>query len=561
MTTTSDSAGYIDYAAFGVSPDDLRSLKAMAPLWRDVLPKVASRFGADSALDEFVACTAELPLRIADVKWQSLWLHAWHKLSGRGFTMADMFAFFNHATACCEAELFVDLRQVSRVQLDLFGIFRRSVVAAISCAIELGEEAKTSEAGLPGEFAAIRCLRDLAAEGREVALLSVSIGNARVFSHLSAGELQNIPSLLTEQLTSLLRSQDRVFGGREGEWLLVLPDVQSFAQPVLAASHIRRAFADPVVLLSGRGLMLDVVIGAAMMPDHGNDAAEIIQSARLARSSLSGSDETFAMFDLALRQEWMRRYKLSEQLRIALRQEALLLFLQPQVDIDTGACFGAELLLRWKSEEGDWIQPPLIMEMIEENGWRSEFTDWLIRAALRISADLEAAGIPLSLSLNLTAGDLLDTDLPELVAQCLETWRLPGSRFTFELTESAMMSNRERGLAVMHKLRDMGIKLALDDFGTGFSSLSYLATLPLNEIKIDRSFVIAMSQSSQGLRIVRAIIDLTHDLGMHSLAEGVEDVRQRDQLLALGCRNAQGFLYGKPMPLNEFMIWYRTRQA
>ena len=185
----------------------------------------------------------------------------------------------------------------------------------------------------------------------------------------------------------------------------------------------------------------------------------------------------------------------------------------------------------------------------------------MIRAALRQCAALDAAGVNISLSLNLTAGDLLDPDLRELVAQCLETWRIPAGRFTFELTESAMMGDRELGLSVMKKLRELGVRLALDDFGTGYSSLSYLATLPINEIKIDRSFVINMSVSAEGLRIVRAIIDLTHDLGMCSLAEGVESIEQRDQLLALGCQDAQGYLYGKPMPRDEFITWYFARSA
>lgn len=207
------------------------------------------------------------------------------------------------------------------------------------------------------------------------------------------------------------------------------------------------------------------------------------------------------------------------------------------------------------------MAPPIIVELIEENGWRTLFTDWLIRAALRQCAALDAAGVNISLSLNLTAGDLLDPDLPELVAQCLETWRIPAGRFTFELTESAMMGDRELGLSVMKKLRELGVRLALDDFGTGYSSLSYLATLPINEIKIDRSFVINMSVSAEGLRIVRAIIDLTHDLGMCSLAEGVESIEQRDQLLALGCQDAQGYLYGKPMPRDEFITWYFARSA
>lgn len=561
MTTISDNGGFIDYAAFGVSPEDLSSLRALSGVWCNAVRKVAGEFGTNVSLDEFVEQTLELPLKIADVAWQREWMQSWHKLSGRGFTIADMFGFFNHAVACAEADLFGDLPKVGRIQLDLFGILRRSVVAAISCAIELGEEAHNSELGLPGETAAMRNLRQIAGKGQGAAVLSVSMVNHRALSHLTASELQSLPALLTDQLTALLRPQDRAFVGHEGEWLLVLPEVHSAAQPALAASQIRRAFGHPLVLLSGRGISLDVAIGAAMSPEHGSDAEELIRAARLARASLQSSNEAFAMYDLGMKEDWQSRHQLSEELREALRKDVLTLYLQPQVDVESDRCFGAELLLRWQRANGDWVAPPVIVEMIEEYGWRAQFTEWLIRSALRLSAELDAAGVDIRLSLNLTAGDLLDTDLPELVAQCLDTWRLPADRFTFELTESVMMVDRERGLSVMSRLRAMGVKLALDDFGTGYSSLSYLVTLPLNEIKIDRSFVVGMFSSLENLRVVRTIIDLTHDLGMISLAEGVEDVMQRDQLLALGCTKVQGYFYGKPMSFADFVAWYRARQA
>ncbi len=561
MTIISANDSFIDYAGFGVDPEDLRSLRALSDVWRSAILKVAGSFGSAASLDEFVEQTLELPLKIADVAWQRKWMQSWHKLGSRGFSMSEMFAFFNHAIACAEADLFGDLAQVGRVQLDLFGILRRSVVATISCAIELGEEAHDSELGLPGEFAAMRELRQVSENGQGAAVLSVSMVNRRAFSHLTASELQSLPVLLTDQLTALLRPQDKAFVGHEGEWLLLLPGVHSAAQPALAASQICRAFGHPLVLLSGRGISPDVAIGAAMSPEHGNDAAELIQAARLARASLQFSNEPFAMYALRMKEDWQRRHQLSEELREALRKDVLTLHLQPQVDVQDGRCFGAELLLRWQRANGDWVAPPLIVEMIEEYGWRAQFTEWLIRSALRLSSELESAGIDIRLSLNLTAGDLLDADLPELVAQYLETWRLPADRFTFELTESVMMVDRERSLAVMSKLRDMGIKLAVDDFGTGYSSLRYLAALPLHEIKIDRSFVLGMLSSQENLRIVRTIIDLTHDLGMVSLAEGVEDVVQRDQLFALGCARVQGFFYGKPMPFADFVAWYFARQA
>lgn len=562
MTTISDSQGYIDYAAFSVSDDDLVSLRALAEVWRSAMDRVAVRYSQTQLFGEFVELSKALPLSIDDIRWQQSWMHTWHKLSSRGYSSADIFGFFNYVMAEAETDLFDGLVQVGRIQLDLFGILRRCVVAAVSCAIEVGEEAHGTDAGLPGEWAAMRALREFGETGRQVAVLSVSMINRHARSHLTASDLQSLPALLSEQLGRLLRPQDLAFVGHEGEWILLLTDVHSVAQPVLAATQIARVFDHPVRLLGGRAVSLDTAIGIALFPDHGDDPEDVVQAARLARASLATSGDPFALFDWMMKVDWQARHQLSEELREALRTDRLQLYLQPQVELGTETrCIGAELLLRWRRSNGEWVSPPLVIELIEEYGWRSLLTDWLIRAALRRSAELDAEGIEVPLSLNLTAGDLLDNDLPDLVGQCLETWQLPADRFTFELTESAMMYDRQRSLDIMMRLRNMGIRFALDDFGTGYSSLSYLATLPVDEIKIDRSFVDGMLSSADKLRIVKTIVDLTLDLGMVSLAEGVEEAGQCDQLRGLGCTRIQGFLYGKPMELTEFIAWYRAFRA
>jgi sensor c-di-GMP phosphodiesterase-like protein len=249
-----------------------------------------------------------------------------------------------------------------------------------------------------------------------------------------------------------------------------------------------------------------------------------------------------------------------EELRQAIELELLDLHMQPQIDLNSEACIGAELLLRWQRKNGEWVPPPQIIEMIEQNGWRSLFTDWLIRAAVRTSEKLYAAGVKVTLSINLTAGDLLDPDLPDLLDLSLKAWNIPGSRFILELTESAMMGDRTLGMAAIERLRSMGFQMSLDDFGTGYSSLSYLVSLPIHELKVDRSFVIAMFQSEENMRIVHTIIDLAKDLGMVSLAEGIDEARQLEQLRQLGCKIGQGFLFAKPMPLPDFIAWFKGRR-
>lgn len=563
MTSTSGNRepGYIDLEAYGLVEVRLYSLKALAEMWRQALATIAAETLGCPPDDEFVQISAELPTSIANLRWQKSWLQAWQGLSSRGVTMREVALFFFVALEYCERDLFAGKQQVAALNLELFSNLRRAVAASMSCALELSEEVREANGDVPGELTALRVLHDLHREHEQIAVLSLSLINRNSFVHLAASDLQSLPATIAQRLQALLHPRDKVFLGREGEWLLVMPGIRSMAQPSLAAAHIQRVFAEPIRLLSGRSLMLDVAIGAAMMPAHGQDADTVIHSARLARWSLTANGQGFGWFDESMNQDWRHRFKLSEELRQALQHELLALYLQPQVDMSTNQCVGAELLLRWRRENGEWVPPPIIMELIEENGWRASLSDWLVREAMRIIAELRAAGVAISVSLNLTAADMRDEDLPEMIAQRLETWQIPPGSLTLELTESAMLADRERSLATMHRLRALGIKLALDDFGTGYSSLSYLVSLPLHEIKIDRAFIVAMSESQESLRLVRTIIDLTRDLEMVPLAEGVETQAQRDQLLALGCSMAQGFYYAKALPLTEFIAWYRERQA
>jgi EAL domain-containing protein (putative c-di-GMP-specific phosphodiesterase class I) len=471
-----------------------------------------------------------------------------------------MFRIVFSAARSAEAEIIGDLETARPLHIDLCLIFRRGLVAACCGALEAQEEIRNARAGIAGEVTALHTLQGMASENRRVAILSLSLVNRDIRSHFTGNDLQHLPAMILGRLQELLRPQDLVFAGREGEWLLLLPDVESKVQPSLAAAQITRAFVDPLRLGQGRPISMAVAIGAALCPDHGRDALSAIQSARLARWALGGNSERFSWFRPEQNEDWQRYSQLVEELRQAMEFEQLELHLQPQVDLASEACIGAELLLRWQRRSGEWIAPPQIVEMIEQNGWRELFTDWLIRAAMRTSEKLTAAGIKLTLSINLTAGDLLDPDLPELLDLSLKAWDIPGTRFILELTESAMMGDRELGMAAIERLRGMGFQMSLDDFGTGYSSLSYLVSLPIHELKVDRSFVIAMFQSEENMRIVRTIIELAKDLGMVSLAEGIDEPRQLEQLRQLGCKVGQGYLFAKPMALPDFVAWFKGRR-
>ncbi|MDP3540190.1 MAG: EAL domain-containing protein [Azonexus sp.] len=562
MTTISDKPpGRVDLAGFGLSPEDLFSLQALAAEWSAAVGEVFAESCTDPVVSAFAGETRLLAGKLGDPVWQDSWLRHWQKIYGHGFPSSTLAQLMSHALDLCERSLFSSENAVPRLHLALFSLLRRAVMAVVSCAVDLGEEARLAEVGLPGELAALGCLQELVGKCGQLAVLSVSVVNRDAFVHLSASDLQSLPGLVSSRIQKQLRAQDCLFSGRDSEWLLVLPEVRSMTQPALAAAYLQREFSQPIWLASGKALSCDVIVGAAMLPEHGRDPEAVIAASRLARWSLLTSHQTFGWFHPDIQADWNKRFALAAEFKAALNQETMQLYLQPQIDARSGECVGAELLLRWQRQGGDWVDPQLAMEIAEENAWRPLYTDWLFRSALRIAHDLEAAGAGVRLSLNLTAGDLLDEDLVEMIAQRLETWQMRGERFALELTESAMLLNRERCLETLFKLRDLGFRLALDDFGTGYSSLSHLVSLPVNELKIDRSFIIAMNRSDEHLRIVRTIIDLARDLEMTSLAEGVEEVAQVEQLQALGCHHIQGFLYAQPMPPEMFIAWLQSRQA
>jgi EAL domain-containing protein (putative c-di-GMP-specific phosphodiesterase class I) len=553
-----DDRGFIDFGNYGLSDANVRSVAAMSTFWAKIARDKARAAGLESDA-EFVEALAGLASSLADPDWQRRWMRSWDRLTDAGIAMGALFGIAFAAAGECEAALFGDTPVPRQLHLELCLVLRRGIVAACCTAIEAKEEIRSVRSGISGEVTALATLQKWAAAHRRVGILSLTLVNRDTRSHFSASELQQQPALIVDRLQALLRPDDQIFAGRENEWLLLLPDVASKVQPSLAAAQIERAFVDPLRLDSGRPISLAMKIGAALLPDHGRDANAAVQSARLARWAIQADRDTFSWFRPENRTDWEHYSALVEELRTAIELETLQLYLQPQVELATGRCTGAELLLRWQRHSGDWVEPPRIIEMVEQNGWRALFTDWLIRAAMRVAADLTGRGVDITLSVNLTAGDLLDSELPDLLSQRLEAWDIPGNRFVLELTESAMMGDRAHGLAITQRLRDLGIRMSLDDFGTGYSSLSYLVSLPIHELKVDRSFVVSMFDSDENMRVVRTIVDLARDLNMVSLAEGIDDPRQVDELVRLGCDVGQGYLFARPLPLEDFMAWLGTR--
>jgi EAL domain-containing protein (putative c-di-GMP-specific phosphodiesterase class I) len=248
------------------------------------------------------------------------------------------------------------------------------------------------------------------------------------------------------------------------------------------------------------------------------------------------------------------RLRTMEELRTALTTDELVVHLQPQVDLHDGSVVGAEALVRWQHPTRGLLFPAQLLPAAEQAGVLGPLTDRVLELALE-AAGRWWADQQVAVSVNLTAANVTDLDLPSKVAAALHRHGLPPHALTLELVEDTLMADPERGRAVLGDLRRLGVRTSIDDYGTGYSSLAYLRNLPADELKLDRSLTADVDSDPRAAAIVRHTVALAHELGLSLLAEGVEDAQTGAVLAGLGCDVAQGYAIARPMPVEDFLVW------
>jgi diguanylate cyclase len=262
-----------------------------------------------------------------------------------------------------------------------------------------------------------------------------------------------------------------------------------------------------------------------------------------------------AMYDPSADNASDQSLSLLSELRAAVERDELRLFLQPKIDLASGAVLGAEALVRWQHPQRGLVPPMSFIPFAEQTGFIRELTGWMIDRCAARSRALQSDDLNYKFAINLSTRDLVDQSLPQRLQRLLARDRIDPKTLCLEITESAIMDDPQRALQTLQRLHDMGLRLSIDDFGTGYSSLAYLKKLPLHELKIDRSFVMAMERDAADLKIVRSTIDLAHNLGLSVVAEGVETAQVWALLKRMGCDEAQGYFIAKPMPEAAFADW------
>jgi diguanylate cyclase (GGDEF)-like protein len=363
---------------------------------------------------------------------------------------------------------------------------------------------------------------------------------------------------VAERLQQVLRPGDLVARLGGDEFALLLPHADA-ALALSVAARVTQAFEAPLSLDDQR-VDLSAGLGIACWPAHAADADALLSRAEVAMYAAKRRTAGAQLYDATLDNTSAQTLSLLSELRHAVDNQELRLVLQPKLALATGHLCGAEALVRWQHPTRGLVPPMEFIPFAEQTGYVRQLTLWVFEEAARQWPALAELGVQ-RLSINLSTRDLMDVELPDKLEAILLRQHARAECFCLEITESAIMDDPQRAEATLNRLSQRGYKLSIDDFGTGYSSLAYLRRLPVQELKIDKSFVMAMEREEGDAKIVRSTIDLAHNLGLSVVAEGVENAAILQRLAELGCDEAQGYHLSKPMPLAALQAWAAQRAA
>ncbi len=355
------------------------------------------------------------------------------------------------------------------------------------------------------------------------------------------------------QLLALSKLPDSVFRVGSHRFSFILADLGNPAFIALAMNRVQRVLA--AELHGDTGVLgVDIKIGIAINRHGGLDFMTLLARAEASLSHVKLGGVQRIEDVLAEDSDAPMQIRLEQSLAEALQDNAFELCFQPKIELATGRILSAEALLRWQTPQGEFVAPELIVQWAESAGRSYDLTKWVVHRALRQLREWQG-GMDISIAVNVPANLAGDRDLPALLHDAIAIWGVKSDRVVVEITESAIIEDKQSGFDNLLKLREMGINLSIDDFGTGYSSLSYFKHIPAAELKIDKSFIDSMLVDAQDMELVKIIIHIAHQFGLRVVAEGVEDRESLDKLRELGCDYAQGYYISRPLPRDEFLAW------
>ncbi|PWU50096.1 diguanylate cyclase [Micromonospora globispora] len=344
-------------------------------------------------------------------------------------------------------------------------------------------------------------------------------------------------------------------GRAGGDEFLVTLRLENAEAAVELAGQLREQIRDEMVF-DALTLDVDTAVGVAVHPDHGSDAATLLQRVDLAATAAKAVPGNVQLFNPALESRSLRRLGLAGDLCRALDDGELEVYFQPKVTLRDRRLMGVECLARWEHPTHGVVAPEDFVAVAEHTGQLGRLTEVVLREGLRRSRDWAHGEQPLAVAVNLAARTLTDPHFPDRVRELLDEYGVPPQRLTFEIREAGVLDGTDRPIPALRRLRDLGVRLSVDDFGTGSSSLAYLRRLPVHEVKVDRSFVQGMATDPGDLAIVNAVVTLSQQFGLAVVAEGVESELTLELLQDIGCEIGQGFLFSRPLPYERLEAWF-----
>lgn len=413
--------------------------------------------------------------------------------------------------------------------------------------------------GLPNRIALMQKLQQVIRQHADTqGKLGVVVVNIHRFKSVNTLFGRAVGDDLLRQVGQVLQQQvlsehDYVSRLDADEFAVVLQQADQTAT-TRYADRIHQACEQPVQA-GGQTLDVKLAIGISLYPDHGDSEEALLVHAQKALHESRHKKAAWIVYNTALEIDQTETLALVSGLKTALQEDQFLLYIQPKVDVTTRKTVGGEALLRWVHPEKGMVLPDQFIPFAEQAGLSTEITHWMLSHACRALADYRSQGMPMTMSVNLSARDLNNMALPGQIADLLVTHTLDAASLRLDISENSLMQAPENAEVIIRKLAEMGLYIAIDGFGTGYSSLLHLQQLPVKELKIDRSFVMFMDKNAEDETIVKSVIDLGHNLGLNVVAIGIESEDVLIQLARLGCDEGQGYFIGKPMPEKDFSIW------
>jgi len=404
-----------------------------------------------------------------------------------------------------------------------------------------------------------RFIEDGAKTKKEFALIVLDLNGFRdindTFGYAEGDRLLSDAACRLRQAISDSSTIARL-GGDEFAIMLPTESAEMLTERLTALSTI---LEEPFII-EGHALHIDANMGISLYPTHGDDPTTLLRRADVAMFAAKRSHRPFVYYESGHDQDTAQRLELISGLRHAVLANEFMLYYQPKAQTSTGIIHSVEALIRWQHPARGLIFPDSFIPLAEQTGFITALTLWAVERAMKQYKDWQAKGIELEIAVNLSMWDLHDVSFPAKVAALFERYDVPTYRIRMEVTESSAMADPGLTISVLKRLTALGISCSIDDFGTGYSSLTYITRLPIDELKIDRTFIQHIIDTPADEAIVRSTITMAHSLGLHVVAEGVEDASTLELLDRLGCDIAQGYYLSRPLPPEDFVRWLQVKE-